>query len=175
MLMRECYPNLKIHNANYPTPEYLKSKIRMGNVDFDGDYSKDTPGSELIKQVLLDDNDEQVFLLAWGGASTIARALKSIEDIYSGTSEWESIKAKVSHKGILSLSGDQDDTYAKYIKPFWPDMEQMQGGGMTVGTCLQCAEHMFEGRQTILYTRMDENVYHWQRSIRQDIPLLGRW
>jgi len=129
----ESYPNLKIHDANYPTPEFLKSKVRMGNVDFDGDYSKDTPGSELIKQILLADNDEQVFLMAWGGASTIARALKSIEDIYSGTSEWESIKAKVSRKGILSLSGDQDDTYAKYIKPFWPDMKQMQGGGMTVG------------------------------------------
>src|SRR6188768_2532775 len=41
----KVYPNLKVHNANYPTPELLKSKIRFGNIEFDGDFSKDTPGS----------------------------------------------------------------------------------------------------------------------------------
>ena len=41
----KSYPNLKIHNPGYPSPEYLKSKIRNGNIEFDGDYSKDTPGS----------------------------------------------------------------------------------------------------------------------------------
>jgi len=134
----EAYTNLKTHDPNYPTPEFLKSKIRVGNIEFDGDFSKDTPGSELIKQVLLDDNDETVFLQAWGGASTIARALKSIQDIYSNTPQWKEIKAKVSAKGILCLSGDQDDTYARYIQPFWQEMKKLEASGMTVGLAYNC-------------------------------------
>ena len=43
------YPNLKVHDPNYPTPEVLRSKIREGNVEFDGDTSKDTPGSTLVE------------------------------------------------------------------------------------------------------------------------------
>ena len=129
----KVYDCLKVHDAAYPTPEYLKSKVRVGNVEFDGDFSKDTPGSELIKQVILDDEPGPVFIEAWGGASTIARALKSIEDIYSQGEGWEEMKAKISTKVILSLSGDQDDTYARYIHPFWPDIKSMEMGGITVG------------------------------------------
>ena len=129
----KVYDNLKVHDATYPTPEYLKSKVRVGNVEFDGDFSKDTPGSELIKQVILDDEPGPVFIEAWGGASTIARALKSIEDIYSKGEGWEIMKEKISQKVILSLSGDQDDTYARYIHPFWPDIKSMEMGGITVG------------------------------------------
>jgi hypothetical protein len=122
----KSYSNLKIHNKNYPSPDYLKSKIRYGNIEFDGDYSKDTPGSALIKQVILDDKPGQVFIAAWGGASTIARALKSIKDQYEFTSEWANIKSKVTRKVILLPSGDQDDTFASYIRPTWPDIEYRQ-------------------------------------------------
>jgi len=47
-----AYPNLKVHDRSYPTPAMLKSKILWGNVSFEGDYSADTPGSNLIKHVL---------------------------------------------------------------------------------------------------------------------------
>lgn len=129
----KVYDNLIIHNPSYPSPSFLKSKIRMGNVEFDGDFSKDTPGSELIKNVILDDCPDQIFINAWGGASTIARALKSIQDIYEGTEQWDDIKSKVNNKVILSLSGDQDDTYAKYIRPFWPNIKQTEIGVANVG------------------------------------------
>jgi hypothetical protein len=66
------YPNLRVHDPNYPTPEFLRSKIREGNVEFEGDTSKDTPGSDLIKAVRLDDKPGPVHLQAWGGQSTIA-------------------------------------------------------------------------------------------------------
>jgi len=127
------YPNLRVHHADYPTPVELRSKIRWGNVEFDGDISKDTPGSDLIKALLLDDDPEPVYLLAWGGGSTIARALKSIQDRYASTPEWPTIRARVSRKAILSLSGDQDDTYAKYIKPNWPDVRSLVAGQGGVG------------------------------------------
>ena len=129
------YPNLRVHHAGYPTPAELRAKIRWGNVDFDGDISKDTPGSDLIRDLLLDDDPAPVYLLAWGGASTIARALKSIQDRHSSSAAWPEIRAKVSRKAILSLSGDQDDTYAKYIRPNWPDIRSLPigQGGVGVG------------------------------------------
>ena len=127
-LYERVYPNLRVHHSDYPTPAFLRSKIRWGNVDFDGDFSKDTPGSELIRDVLLDDDPAPVYLLAWGGASTIARALKSIEDRYTGKADWPAVRARVSRKAILSLSGDQDDTYASYIHPSWSEIRSLQSG-----------------------------------------------
>ena len=131
----QVYPNLRVHDRNYPTPAELKSKIRWGNVEFDGDISQDTPGSDLIKALLLDDEPGPVYLLAWGGQSTIARALKSIQEQYSAKPEWPAIYQKVSRKAILSPSGDQDDTYANYIKPNWPDIRTLPagGGGVALG------------------------------------------
>ena len=124
----EAYPNLKVHDSRYPTPEYLRSKVAWGNCDFDGDFSKDTPGSELIKRVLLDDEPGPVFVQAWGGCSTIARALKSIEDIYSQQPGYDELKKKVSQKLVLCLSGDQDNLYTNYIRPYWPDVKQQPTG-----------------------------------------------
>lgn len=122
----KVYPNLKQHNPHYPTPDHLKSKIRYGNIDFDGDFSSDSPGSNLIKALILDDKPGPLFLTAWGGHSTIARALKFIQDHYQHTTGWEAIKQKISRKVVLLPSGDQDDTYALYIKPNWPDIEYRQ-------------------------------------------------
>ena len=119
----KAYPNLKIHNPAYPAPDELRSKIRFGNIEFDGDFSKDSPGSDLIKSLMLDNKPGKLFITAWGGQSTIARALKSIQDQYENTTEWEQLKKKISRKVVLLPSGDQDDTYAKYIKPMWPDIE----------------------------------------------------
>ncbi|HTI05563.1 MAG TPA: DUF1593 domain-containing protein [Gemmatimonadales bacterium] len=129
------YPNLRVHNPNYPTPAELESTIRWGNVAFDGDISKDSPGSDLIKSLLLDDEPGPLYLLAWGGESTIARALKSIEDQYAATSDWPAIRQKVSRKAILSPSGDQDDTYRTYIHPHWPDITLLAAGvgGVALG------------------------------------------
>jgi hypothetical protein len=143
-LYERVYPNLRVHGSDYPTPAELRSKIRWGNVEFDGDISKDTPGSDLIRDLLLDENPEPIYLLAWGGASTIARALKSIQDRYEETERWPALRARISRKAILSLSGDQDDTYAKYIRPNWPDIPSLspgQGGvGVSYGAYVSASE-----------------------------------
>ena len=75
---------------------------------------------------MLDDKPGPLFITAWGGQSTIARALKSIQEQYEYTTEWVSIKEKISRKVVLLPSGDQDDTYAIYIKPNWPDIDYRQ-------------------------------------------------
>ncbi|MBS1610614.1 MAG: DUF1593 domain-containing protein, partial [Bacteroidetes bacterium] len=104
----KVYPNLKLHNPLYPSPDILKSKIRFGNIEFDGDISKNSPGSDLIKSLILDDKPGKLFITAWGGQSTIARALKSIQEQYEYTTQWDAIKKKISNKVVLLPSGDQD-------------------------------------------------------------------
>lgn len=126
----ECYDNLKLHDPDYPDPEYLKSVTVYGNCEFEGDYSKDTDGSKLIKKNILDDKPGPLFLQAWGGSSTIAAALRSIEDDYKNTPQWDEIYKKVSDKIVLCLSGDQDNAYNGYIKINWPDayVQSLRGG-----------------------------------------------
>lgn len=121
----KVYPNLVKHHKDYPTPEYLKSIIREGNVWFEGEMEHDTPGSDLIKQVLLDDDPRPVFIQVWGGPSTASRALKSIQEEYEDTPQWESVKAKVSAKAKFCLSGQQDQTYRNYVREEWPDIESI--------------------------------------------------
>jgi hypothetical protein len=128
-IYEQAYPNLKVHHPDYPTPDELKSKIRFGNIEFDGDYSKDTEGSDFIKSLLLDENPEPLYITAWGGQSTIARALKSIQDQYEKTKEWPAIQSKIYNKVILLPSGDQDDTWKNYIKINWPKIDYRQMGG----------------------------------------------
>ena len=120
------YSNLKVHNSAYPDPTILRSKIKWGNVDFEGDYSKDTDGSNLIKDLLLDDEPRPLYVTAQAGQSTIARALKSIYDQHHTSPHWIDIKNKVSHRLIIIPWGDQDGTYAKYIKPNWPTVSNWQ-------------------------------------------------
>ncbi|MCS5489897.1 DUF1593 domain-containing protein [Algoriphagus limi] len=122
----KSYPNLKIHNSDYPNPEQLKSVIRYGNIEFDGDYSKDSPGSELIRELILDEKPGKLFITAWGGGSTIARALYSIQRDFEFTEDWKEIQDKISRKVVLLPSGDQDDTFATYIRPNWPNIEIRQ-------------------------------------------------
>ena len=158
-IYERVYANLRVHHADYPAPDELRLKIRWGNVEFDGDISKDTPGSDLIRDLLLDDSPDPVYLLAWGGASTIARALKSILDRHAGTADWPAVRAKVSRKAILILSGDQDDTYATYIRPKWPDIRSLAVGEGGVG--LAYGAYVFASAENARYFSVDwtrENV-----------------
>ena len=126
----ESYANLKVHDPEFPTPEYLKSVTVWGNCAFEGDYSEDTEGSNLIKTNILDEKPGPLFLQAWGGSSTIAAALRSIEDDYKSTSEWDAVYKEVCDKIVLCLSGDQDNAYNKYIAVNWPDayVQNVRGG-----------------------------------------------
>lgn len=117
------YPNLVQHDPNYPNPAELWSKIAVGNINFDSDFHADTPGSDLIKKAILDNDTRPLYLEAWGGTNTIARALKSIEDEYKSTSSWASIQAKVNKKAVVAALGLQDNAYQDYIGPNWPGVK----------------------------------------------------
>ena len=76
----QIYPNLKVHDPDYPSPEYLRSQVFVGNIALEGDMREPTPGSNRITEVLLDPDESPVWLQAWGGSNTIARALKTIQE-----------------------------------------------------------------------------------------------
>jgi hypothetical protein len=116
------YNNLIKHDKNYPSPQYLKRIVRVGNIDFESEMDHNTEGSDYIKNILLDDKSTPVYLLMWGGTNTVARALKSIEDAYKNTAQWKSVYKKVSDKAILYIILDQDQTYKKYVSVNWPDV-----------------------------------------------------
>ena len=117
------YPNLKLHAPGYPKPEELKRLIRIGNIEFEGEMEKETEGALLIKERLLDDNLTPLYLQAWGGTNTIARALKSIEEEYINRPNWQDIYQKVSKKAVIYTILDQDATYKKYVSQKWPTIK----------------------------------------------------
>ncbi|MHC4353089.1 MAG: nucleoside hydrolase-like domain-containing protein [Planctomycetota bacterium] len=113
----KIYDTLKQHAEGFPTPEQLKSKVRIGNISNVGAMDKDTPGSDRIVEVLLDDKPGPVYLQAWGGTNTIARALWKIQHEHP-----EQMK-KVTDKAIIYIILDQDTTFRKYIEPNWPGIQ----------------------------------------------------
>ena len=109
------YPNLSRHDSAYPTPEDLRRQVFVGNIAYEGDLAAPTPGSQRIVEVLLDPDPSPVWLQAWGGANTIARALKTIHDDHPDR------VAEVSRKARLFLISQQDSTLQDYILKAWPD------------------------------------------------------
>lgn len=116
------YENLRRHDPRYPSPEHLLSLVKIGNITNVHEMARDTEGSLFIKEKLLDDEPGPLWLQIWGGTNTVAAALRSIQEEYEGTAEWDEIKRKVSEKAHLHIILDQDNTYANYVAPNWPDI-----------------------------------------------------
>lgn len=110
----KVYPNLLLHDKRYPLPGYLQSVTMLGNVEKEGEMDSITPGSEHIVKLLLDTTDKRpIWIQAWGGTNTIARALKTIEEKYP--EKMKDAAAKIR----LYLIWEQDSTYQNYIRPKW--------------------------------------------------------
>lgn len=110
----KVYPALKKHDRNYPLPATLQSKIFLGNVAAEGEMDSITAGSQHIVKILLDEKDNRpVWLQAWGGTNTIARALKTIEEKYPAKIQY------VANKTRFFFIWEQDSTYQAYIRPHW--------------------------------------------------------
>ncbi|MCL4216979.1 MAG: DUF1593 domain-containing protein [Candidatus Hydrogenedentes bacterium] len=103
----EVYPNLTLHDAGYPTPDYVKSQVYVGNILLEGDMREPTPGSDHIARVLLQPETSPVWLQAWGG-------LKTIQE------EHPERMAEVARKARIFLVAQQDSTFQDYIQKEWP-------------------------------------------------------
>ena len=97
------YDTLSQHAKGYPPADSLLKLVKVGNITFEGEMDADTEGSDWIKQLLLGSDTSKLYLQAWGGTNTIARALKSIEEEYTGADDWEEIHRMVSDKAVIYL------------------------------------------------------------------------
>lgn len=126
----EAYPYLQANAAaagepDFPTPEELVARTHVGNVAFEGDVRFDTPGSDVIKAAILDDDPRTLWLLSWGGMNTIVRALMSIAEDYAATPEWSEVRervyAKVRVLGVMNGVG-QDNSWLDHGQSLFPDL-----------------------------------------------------
>jgi hypothetical protein len=114
---------LRIHDARYPTADHLRSLIRMGNVDFEGDDRTPSAGADLIVEKILDDDPRPVFVQLWAGPATLSRALRTLEERFGSSPDWPAVRERLSRRVIVTKFASQDDTYEDYIAPSWPDVE----------------------------------------------------
>jgi hypothetical protein len=83
-------PNLRKHRPDYPDADELRRVLTVGNENEADLYRappdfavKDTPGSQLIIDTLLDDDPRPVHVPSWGGANTTAYALWKLKTSYT--------------------------------------------------------------------------------------------
>lgn len=126
------WPNLVVHDPDYPTPEALRAITVVGNIKTEADVSEDTEGSELVKARILADDPRPLFIEVGGGANTVARALMSIEAEYGSTADWAALYERICENVILFAWGMQDSCYMDYIQPNWPRMRMIDVSGSTL-------------------------------------------
>lgn len=113
-LYRKVYPNLILHDSNFPSPDVLLDKWSVGNIEGIGEDTIRSEGAEKIANILLDEKDARpIWIQAWGGTNTISRALKIIEE------EHPNRMIEVANKMRLFLIWEQDNTYQDYIRKVW--------------------------------------------------------
>ncbi|WP_163326241.1 nucleoside hydrolase-like domain-containing protein [Draconibacterium mangrovi] len=124
------YQLMSKNNPNYPTPEYLRSITKVGNIEFEGDYRFETEGSNFIVDCIMDEDMRPLYIQHWGGINTTVRALYTIYEKYHGTSEWEQVLAKVTSKVRIGGSGEDNCRADSKIDDMFPGL---QDGGYSMG------------------------------------------
>ncbi len=126
-LYRQAYQNLVKHAEGYPTPEYLLSITKYGNIEFEGDVRFDTEGSLMIEEELLKDKDDILYLQSWGGVNTIVRSLLSIYEKHHDTEEWSSIYKRITDRvrllGVINNVGQDNSWLDNNMNDLYPDLK----------------------------------------------------
>lgn len=127
------YPNLKVHDPDYPTADELRKVIYVGdedpthipqgisyktilpgaNVLVNPAEWEDTPGSDRIVEILLEDDPRPVYIQCWGGVNTAAKAFQKLKAQYPD--EYERAIAKA----VLYCIWYQD-AGGSYIEKYHP-------------------------------------------------------
>lgn len=100
--------NLLIHEAGYPTTNYLFSVIKEGLPDY-GMHAvgegKDSPGSELLISAVDKDDPRPLWVTVWGGPNVLAQALWKVR----ATRSPDALAKFVAKLRVYTVS-DQDDS-----------------------------------------------------------------
>jgi hypothetical protein len=65
-----AYDMLKANDPRYPSPDYLHSVVKVGNISDVGEFAANTEGSEWIKTILLDNDPRPVYISVWGAPTS---------------------------------------------------------------------------------------------------------
>ena len=134
----EVYDNLKVHDSNYPTPDYLRSVVYVGDEDashvpqpfkaseqvpgmepqIDPSQWAETPGSKAIVRILLENDPRPVFIQAWGGGNTAAKAFQVLRDEHP--QDYQRAISKVVMYNIW-----YQDAAGSYIERFHPNVTML--------------------------------------------------
>ena len=107
------YPNLKTYSDKYPTPDYLRSITKQGEMDLapEKGYRSATEGSNWIIKCAKKDDPRPLYVLVWGSITDVAQALH----------DDPSIKKKIRVNFIASWNEKSDPNSFKYIDKNHPD------------------------------------------------------
>lgn len=110
--------NLIQHDSDFPTEQYLHECTKTGNRGYGMSSvgERGSAGANLIISAVDKDDPRPVWLLAWGGANTIAQAIWTVRETRS-QEELETFLGKIR---VYDLAG-QDDAGAWMAKTF-PDL-----------------------------------------------------
>lgn len=129
----QVWPNLVVHDPDYPTAGEIRAKSFVGDEDPEHlvvdrnsparrpgskvqimpDNWPDTPGSDRIVEILLEDDPRPVYIQAWGGGNTAARAFNKLKTAYP-----EDYERAVS-KAVMHNIWYQDGA-GNYIEQYHP-------------------------------------------------------
>ena len=104
---QEVQPNLLKHASGFPTAAALRKLVVPGQPGYGMaavGRGKASPGAELVVRAALEDDPRPLWVLAWGGANTLAQALVDARSTRT-PKELEAIVAKLR---VYTIS-DQDD------------------------------------------------------------------
>ncbi|MFO7923614.1 MAG: DUF1593 domain-containing protein [Bacteroidales bacterium] len=134
----KVHPNLVVHDPSYPTADYLRSILLVGDeeeshvvvdrnspgrlpgmepVTDPADWP-DTPGSDRIVEILLEDDPRLVYIQAWGGGNTAARAFHKLKTEYPD--DYERAVSKVVMYNIWYQDGA-----GHYIERYHPGVTML--------------------------------------------------
>ena len=95
-------PNLRVHDPDYPSADELRKAVYVGDEDpthipeaasfktllpgaevlIDPTNWADTPGSDRLVEILLEEDPRPVFIQCWGGGNTAVRAFDKLKQEY---------------------------------------------------------------------------------------------
>lgn len=126
----EVRDNLELHEPGYPTAEQLMSLIREGRPAYGmaavGE-GMDSPGSELLIEVVDRDDPRPVWVTAWGGPNVLAQALWKIQ----ATRSAEDQEKFISKLRVYTIS-DQDDS-GPWMRKTFPNLFYIASPGTHEG------------------------------------------
>lgn len=122
--------NLLKHEPDYPTADYLLSVLREGRAAYGMNavgQNMDSPGSEMIIQVVDREDPRPVWVQVWGGPNCLAQALWKVRMTRSP----QDVEKFVAKLRVYTIS-DQDDS-GPWIRKTFPKLFYITSPGANAG------------------------------------------